>query len=44
MQKKNIKESEKKGDVSSLIANLKQVVSGFTPAEEIGDIVYRQNH
>ncbi len=39
-----LEEAEKKGDVSSLIAILKQVVSGFTPAEEIGDIVYRQNH
>ena len=38
----SLKEAERKGDVSSLRDILKQVVSGFTPADKIVDVVYHQ--
>ena len=39
---KDLNEAERIGDVSALRDILKQAVSGFTPAEEIADIVYKQ--
>lgn len=39
---KDLNEAEIRGDVSALRDILKQAVSGFTPAEEIADIVYKQ--
>lgn len=39
-----IKEAEKEGDVIALRNILKNVISGFTPAKEIVDVVYRQNN
>ena len=38
----SLKEAEKNGDVISLRNILSQVISGFTPAEEIVDVVYKQ--
>jgi len=40
---RKLDEAEKIGDVSALREILKQAVSGFTPAKEIADIVYRQH-
>ena len=40
---RKLDEAEKIGDVSALREVLKQAVSGFTPAKEIADIVYRQH-
>ena len=37
-----LKESEKEGDIVALKEILKQVVTGFTPEEEIVDVVYNQ--
>ena len=37
-----LKEAEKEGNVESLKEILKKVVSGFTPEEQIADIVYNQ--
>jgi len=37
-----LKEAEKEGDVVALKEILKDVVSGFTPENEIVDIVYQQ--
>ena len=39
-----LNEAEKKGDVFSLRDILIEAVSGFTPEEEIADIVYQQNN
>jgi FlaA1/EpsC-like NDP-sugar epimerase len=39
-----LKEAEKDGDVSALKEILKEVVVGFTPQEEIVDIVYNQKY
>ena len=38
----SLKEAEKNGDVISLRNILSQVISGFTPSEEIVDVVYKQ--
>ena len=37
-----LEEAEKKGDVSTLKDILKKVVTGFTPEEDIVDVVYQQ--
>ena len=39
-----LKEAEKDGDVSALKEILKEVVVGFTPQEEIVDVVYNQKY
>ena len=39
-----LKEAEKKGDVQALKDILKKAVSGFTPSEEIVDVVYQQRN
>ena len=39
-----LSEAEQKGDVQSLREILKKVVSGFTPEEEIVDVVYLQKN
>lgn len=39
-----LKEAEHTGDVTHLINILKQVVSGFTPAEVVSDIVYQSKN
>lgn len=40
----SLKEAEKNGDVISLRNILSQVISGFIPAEEIVDVVYKQRN
>tara|TARA_B100000900_G_scaffold298244_1_gene256725 strand:+ start:2147 stop:3634 length:1488 start_codon:yes stop_codon:yes gene_type:complete len=39
-----LREADRKGDVVALRNILKQAVSGFTPAEEIVDVVYQQKN
>lgn len=40
----SLKEAEKEGDVNALREILKDAVSGFTPSDEIVDIVYQQKN
>ena len=40
----SLKEAEKEGDVNALREILKEAVSGFTPSDEIVDIVYQQKN
>mgnify|MGYP003315002685 CR=1 FL=1 len=40
----SISEAEKNADVAALRNILKDVVSGFTPEKEIGDVVYLQKN
>ncbi len=44
MYYQSLKEAEKKGDVNSLRDILGKVVVGFTPANEIVDVVYQQKN